>query len=143
MTDVSKPDNYTSRAKESASSARQRIAEAFELGTYPASYGAVDMVVYLGDIHFSIPPRVLMATDLELLTMCSVYMIGDTKTTTRRMSDTPTSMRDRFKESDREAGEKGKSMLDSAQEIVAKALGGGSRGKLPLGMSQRYMRIDI
>lgn len=46
------------------------------------------------------------------------------------MSDTPTSMRDQFKESSRESVEKGKSMLDSAQETVAKALGGGSRGKL-------------
>ncbi|KAJ5895735.1 uncharacterized protein N7473_005134 [Penicillium subrubescens] len=85
IVDVSKPDNYTSRAKESASSAHQRISEYFEP--------------------------------------------GDKKTTTRRMSDTPTSMRDQFKESTRESAEKGKSMLDSAHETVAKALGGSSRGE--------------
>lgn len=45
------------------------------------------------------------------------------------MSDTPTSMRDQFKESSQESAEKGKSMLDSAHEMVAKALGGGSRGQ--------------
>ena len=70
-------------------------------------------------------------------------MVGDTKATTRRVSDAPTSMRDRFRESGQEADEKGKSMLDSAQEMVAKALGGASRGKLPLGISGRYMVVDI
>ncbi|KAJ5367919.1 uncharacterized protein N7496_007679 [Penicillium cataractarum] len=84
IVDVSKPDNYTIRAKESASNARQKIAETFEP--------------------------------------------GDTKTTTRRMSDTPTSMRDQFTKSSEESAEEGKSMLDSAHEMVAKALGGGSRG---------------
>lgn len=86
-----------------------------------------------------------IATEYELVTK-SVCMTGDTKATTSRMSDTPTSMRDRFKESGQESGqesgEKGKSMLDSAQ-MVAKALGGGSRGKLPLGIPVRYMVIDI
>jgi hypothetical protein len=48
IVDVSKPDNYTSRAKESASSARQRIAEYFEPGTYPSTYGALEMGSYLG-----------------------------------------------------------------------------------------------
>ncbi len=84
-----------------------------------------------------------ITTDYELLTRSSVCMVGDTKATTRRMSDTPTSIRDRFKDSGQEAGEKGKSMLDSAQEMVVKALGGGSRGKLPRGISGRYMVIDI
>jgi hypothetical protein len=63
--------------------------------------------------------------ELSHLFLCA----GDTKTTTRRMSDTPTSMRNQFKESSPEWAEKGKSMLDSAQETVVKALGGGSRGE--------------
>ncbi|OOQ82009.1 hypothetical protein PEBR_40768 [Penicillium brasilianum] len=85
LVDVSKPDNYTNRANESASSARQDIAEIFEP--------------------------------------------GDTKTTTRRLLDTPTGVRDQFTESGEESSEKGKSMLDSGREIVARALGGGSRGE--------------
>ena len=75
--------------------------------------------------------------------MSSVCMVGDIKATTRRMSDTPTSIRVRFEESSQESDGKGKSMLDSAQEVVAKALGGGSRGELPLGISGRYVVIDI
>lgn len=84
-----------------------------------------------------------ITTDYELLTRPSVCMVGDTKATTRRLSDTPTNVRDRFKESGQDADEKGKSMLDSAQEMVAKAMGGGSRGELLLGISGRYMVIDI
>jgi hypothetical protein len=63
---------------------------------------------------------------------------GDNKSTTRLLSDTPTGMRageweDSF-EGDtsgrrgREKEEEGKGMLQAAQEAVAKALGGGSRG---------------
>jgi hypothetical protein len=48
IVDVSKPDNYTSRAKESASSAHQRISEYFEPGTYPSTYGVVEMGSYPG-----------------------------------------------------------------------------------------------
>jgi hypothetical protein len=51
------------------------------------------------------------------------------KITTRRLSDTPTGVRDQFADSGEEASEKGKSMLDSGHEIVARALGGGSRGE--------------
>lgn len=47
IVDVSKPD-YTSRAKESASCARQRIADYFEPGMYPSTYGAVEMGPYSG-----------------------------------------------------------------------------------------------
>lgn len=48
IVDASKPDNYTGRTNESASSARQRIAEYFEPGTYPSIYGAVDMGSFPG-----------------------------------------------------------------------------------------------
>jgi hypothetical protein len=57
------------------------------------------------------------------------FLAGDTKATTRRLSDTPTSMRDQFTKPSHEPADKGKSMLDSAHEMVAKALGGGSRGE--------------
>jgi hypothetical protein len=67
--------------------------------------------------------------------MTLIILVGETQTTTRRMSDTPTSMRDRFGEPSPQApGEaevQGKSMLEKSHELVAKALGGGSRGKLP------------
>ncbi|KAJ5092639.1 hypothetical protein NUU61_007509 [Penicillium alfredii] len=61
------------------------------------------------------------------------FQLGDNKATTRRLSDTPESMRRQFREfspreSAKESAEKGKSMWQSAQETVAKALGGGSRG---------------
>ncbi|KAL2007506.1 hypothetical protein VTN00DRAFT_8944 [Thermoascus crustaceus] len=48
---------------------------------------------------------------------------GDSKSTTRRLSDTPA-------ETNPQAAEQqgGKGMLQQAQETVAKALGGGSRG---------------
>lgn len=45
------------------------------------------------------------------------------------MSDTSTSMRDQLKKPSRGSADTGKSMLDSAHEMVAKALGGGSRGE--------------
>lgn len=48
LVDVSKPDNYTNRANESASSARQDIAEIFEPGTYPNSYSMINMAVFSG-----------------------------------------------------------------------------------------------
>jgi hypothetical protein len=62
---------------------------------------------------------------------------GDNKSTTRLLSDTPTGMRageweasveggDRRR--DREKEEEGKGVLQAAQEAVARALGGGSRG---------------
>ncbi|GFF24660.1 hypothetical protein IFM46972_01128 [Aspergillus udagawae] len=62
---------------------------------------------------------------------------GDNKSTTRLLSDTPTGMRagewdasvgggDRRR--DREKEEEGTGVLQAAQEAVAKALGGGSRG---------------
>ncbi|KAJ5484727.1 hypothetical protein N7539_004715 [Penicillium diatomitis] len=49
--------------------------------------------------------------------------------TTRRLSDTSTSEHSQFKKSAKGSGKQGKSMLDSAHETVAKALGGGSRGE--------------
>ncbi|KAI2787113.1 hypothetical protein POX_f07473 [Penicillium oxalicum] len=86
VADVSKPDPYTRQARESASNARQRLADFFQP--------------------------------------------GDTKTTTRRLSDTSTSEHDQFKRPGRRATKEEKSMLDSAHETVAKALGEGSRGKM-------------
>lgn len=62
---------------------------------------------------------------------------GDNKTTTRLLSDTPTGMRageweasigDGGGRRDREKEEEGKGTLQAAQEAVARALGGGSRG---------------
>lgn len=50
--------------------------------------------------------------------------IGDTKTTTRRLSDTPAQTNPQATEQQQD----GKGMLQQAQETVAKALGGGSRG---------------
>ncbi|KAJ5101182.1 hypothetical protein N7456_007234 [Penicillium angulare] len=57
---------------------------------------------------------------------------GDTRATTRRMSDTPASGEDHFLDED-EDGMKGvkeepQSVLGTVHELVAKALGGGSRG---------------
>ncbi|BDD61604.1 hypothetical protein MPDQ_004575 [Monascus purpureus] len=70
---------------------------------------------------------------------------GDTKATTRRLSDTPSNTQasrdwipvphggvgdqDKLRRQEQEREEySGKSMLQRAQETVAKALGGGSRG---------------
>ncbi|OJJ80159.1 uncharacterized protein ASPGLDRAFT_878368 [Aspergillus glaucus CBS 516.65] len=63
---------------------------------------------------------------------------GDTTPTTRRMSDTPSTSRAHGEGSGVDVGEgwsdvqaqkqEDKGMLQSAQEMVAKALGGGSRG---------------
>lgn len=64
-----------------------------------------------------------------------MFCAGDTKSTTRRLSDTPSSMRHQFG-SDEAAGDIGgkKSMLEAAHELVAKALGGGSRGEFVVGV---------
>jgi hypothetical protein len=52
------------------------------------------------------------------------------------MSDTPTTTQDSFREfsqqKSQEDEEQSKSMMEKAHEMVSKALGGGSRGKLPL-----------
>ncbi|CAI7649559.1 unnamed protein product [Penicillium glandicola] len=57
---------------------------------------------------------------------------GDTKATSRRMSDTPDNIWQFGQDGSREERDYGlerdKSLLQSAQETVAKALGGGSRG---------------
>ncbi|KAJ5772485.1 transcriptional regulator family: GATA type zinc finger [Penicillium odoratum] len=55
---------------------------------------------------------------------------GDTRATSRRLSDTPDSVRSLFhRESEgEEGGEESKSVLETVHEYVAKALGGGSRG---------------
>ncbi|CAL5869118.1 uncharacterized protein PFLUO_LOCUS3346 [Penicillium psychrofluorescens] len=83
------PDTYAGRVRESASKAREKIANRFQP--------------------------------------------GDTKSTSRRLSDTPSNVRQQFrefspKESAKESAQKSKSTLQNAQETVAKALGGGSRG---------------
>lgn len=67
---------------------------------------------------------------------------GDTTPTTRRISDTLTTSRAHGEGSGVDVGEgwsdvqaqkqEDKGMLQSAQEMVAKALGGGSRGLFPL-----------
>lgn len=75
-----------------------------------------------------IAPGGAQQTCLSLLIHMS--MSGDTKTTTRRLSDTSTSEHDQFKRPGRRATKEEKSMLDSAHETVAKALGEGSRGKM-------------
>ncbi|EPS28390.1 hypothetical protein PDE_03336 [Penicillium oxalicum 114-2] len=59
--------------------------------------------------------------------LADFFQPGDTKTTTRRLSDTSTSEHDQFKRPGRRATKEEKSMLDSAHETVAKALGEGSR----------------
>lgn len=63
-------------------------------------------------------------------------LVGETQTTSRRKSDTPTTVRDRFGEvGPQPSGEdedQGKLMLEKAHEVVAKALGGSSGGKLLL-----------
>ena len=67
---------------------------------------------------------------------------GDTTSTTRRLSDVPATSRtggmgvgdtgagEAWNDARAEGQEKSKDMLQSAQEMVAKALGGGSRGGL-------------
>ncbi|OQE84154.1 hypothetical protein PENNAL_c0027G06637 [Penicillium nalgiovense] len=81
-------DRVTGRVHESASNAREKIAEKFQP--------------------------------------------GDTKTTSRRASDTPDNIWQFGQGGPREERDYGlereKSLLQSAQETVAKALGGGSRG---------------
>lgn len=63
-------------------------------------------------------------------------LVGETQATSRRKSDTPTTIRDRFGEVSpqpyREDEDQGRSMLEKAHEVVAKALGMSSRGKLLL-----------
>lgn len=66
---------------------------------------------------------------------------GDTTSTTRRLSDAPATSRtggmgvgdtgagEAWNDARAEGQEKSKDMLQSAQEMVAKALGGGSRGE--------------
>ncbi|KAL2001040.1 hypothetical protein VTN02DRAFT_2316 [Thermoascus thermophilus] len=55
---------------------------------------------------------------------------GDTKTTTRRLSDTPAETNPSATEQGQQGqqGQGGKGMLQQAQETVGKALGGTSRG---------------
>lgn len=67
---------------------------------------------------------------------------GDTTSTTRRLSDAPATSRtggmgvgdtgagEAWNDARAEGQERNKGMLQSAQEMVAKALGGGSRGEL-------------
>lgn len=61
-------------------------------------------------------------------------VLGDTRATTRRLSDMPTSVQDQFHdtfyEEDEEMKEEPESVLASAHRLVAKALGGGSRGEI-------------
>ncbi|KAJ5263189.1 hypothetical protein N7478_010794 [Penicillium angulare] len=69
---------------------------------------------------------------------------GDTRATTRRMSDTPASAQDHFLDEDEGDDIKGvkeepQSVLGTVHELVAKALGGGSRGKTHL-ESGNYLR---
>lgn len=62
-----------------------------------------------------------------------ISFAGDTRATSRRLSDTPDSTwqfrENGSKESPDHGIERNKSLLQSAQETVAKALGGGSRGE--------------
>lgn len=55
---------------------------------------------------------------------------GETKTTTRRLSDIPPSGQPRDWKPDEEEQNTRKPMLQGAQETVARALGGASRGGL-------------
>ncbi|KAJ5179997.1 hypothetical protein N7492_003207 [Penicillium capsulatum] len=87
-TSISRPDTFAARAQDSASKARERIANQFEP--------------------------------------------GETKSTTRRLSDTPGSMRNQS--GSNEAGER-KSVLEATHELVAKALGSGSRGGFAAGFA--------
>lgn len=60
-------------------------------------------------------------------------LAGDTKATTRRLSDIPTSINEyrtyELNEGIEEPSEEPRSVLGSVHEIVAKALGGGPRGR--------------
>ncbi|KAJ5166109.1 uncharacterized protein N7482_004890 [Penicillium canariense] len=64
--------------------------------------------------------------------IADIFEPGDTKATTRRISDTPTNVRHQFQYADEESAETGQSVLESAHELAAKALGGSSRGELLL-----------
>lgn len=63
-----------------------------------------------------------------------IFLLGDTRATNRRLSDMPTSVQDQFHdkfyEEDEEREEEPESVLASAHRLVAKALGGGSRGEI-------------
>ena len=126
---MSGPDTYAGRARESASKAREKIAKRFEPGVYAGRYGTMNV---------SMDPEmrsVIPSASYSALMLFLGLPAGDTKATSRRLSDTPSSVRQQFrefspKESANESVQKSKSMLQNAQETVAKALGGGSRGEL-------------
>lgn len=75
----------------------------------------------------------------------SLSSIGDTRSTSHRLSDAPDSARSLFQnelDEDKEPGG-GKSFMDTVHEYVAKALGGGSRGefRLWLGLPKSFLLI--
>jgi hypothetical protein len=76
-----------------------------------------------------------------------LYTAGDTKATTRRLSDTPGNVWEFGQDSTREEPDYGlqrdKSLIQSAQETVAKALGGGSRGELFLGSCDEAFLLRV
>ncbi|KAJ5595584.1 uncharacterized protein N7459_001792 [Penicillium hispanicum] len=121
-TSISRADTFADRARETASQAREKIASRHEPDMSDAvPYGALQF-----------PRREYLATNL-----LDGVSVGQTKASSRRLSDTPTSVRDQTDGFDLEAAmqdlaeesmKKSNSMLQTAQETVAKALGGASRG---------------
>ena len=71
-----------------------------------------------------------------------IHCIGETRATSRRLSDTSNSVWQFREEDSREVPDHGiednKTLIQSAQETVAKALGGGSRGELLVMASISY-----
>lgn len=110
VTKTNTTDTATGRVHESASQIRERLADQFQPGGY---YD---------------PRNSIISGWLEIW-----YYVGDTRATSRRLSDTPNSIRQFREDGAREVPDHGiennKTVLQSAQETVAKALGGGSRGE--------------
>lgn len=117
------PESMASKARQSASSVAERIAAPLQPGTPPLSSNQN--------------------------TKRDADKTGDTTPTTRRMSDTPSTSRVHGKGSGVDVGEgwsdvqaqrqEDKGMMQSAQEMVAKALGGGSRGLFPFSRNQGWL----
>ncbi|KAJ5608723.1 transcriptional regulator family: GATA type zinc finger [Penicillium herquei] len=118
-TSISRPDTYAASANQSASSMREKLARHFEPG-----------ILNPGFISTQLQDR---GAQYDNVIDINSMIPGDTKATSRRFSDIPTSVNEfrthQLNEGIEEPGEEVKeSALGSVHEIVAKALGGGSRG---------------
>ncbi|CAP99735.1 hypothetical protein PCH_Pc22g24470 [Penicillium rubens Wisconsin 54-1255] len=97
--------------------------------------------------YTSVTGRVHESASNARETIAEKFQPGDTKATSRRTSDTPDNIWQFGQGGPREERDYGlereKSLLQSAQETVAKALGGGSRGYMKPITNELLHRIEF